>query len=553
MKKLQLIIAFLCISMILVAQPGTQKSKNHSYDYSMLSWSDAVDSLHMVLTERYAFTDWKAIKWEQKILELRPKIIDATANNDSVAFLRALQEYLFTVPDGHISIVNLPDYYKTSIAGGTFGFNMCPVDDGSVLVSLIVEGSDAWQAGMRTGDKILKWNGVNIDEVEACEVFNTMSNYATTQSRLFSRYLMLGRDSVGATATVTYSGADNVEHQAEVTAVDDGFQLLTTGFINTVTFFNSDSIVTYRMLENNIGYFRIQAEMATGETIEEIMAHPDFIKMENAIKYFNDNHVEKLIVDLRLNNGGNDLQAAVSMGMFYENTSFYEYITATCDNDYEIIHALYTEPLSTLFTGEMAVLVDPNCISTGEGLAMMFDRLDNAHIVSHWGTNGSFGMVDWDPVAMPLGIAVNLPQARSLNANMQIQIDSDSTLTGGIDPEIKVPLNRESIIQQWQNGVDVQLEYAKGYMLSINSFDFNSDIQVFPIPCSDMLTIQSNSSFLRDSRVTIYDITGKIILIEKGDEFSNSLRIDVSKYQVGLYFWNISKGSESISGKFMVN
>ncbi len=364
---------------------------------------------------------------------------------------------------------------------------------------------------------------------------------------------MLGRDSIGATATVTFSGADNVEHQVNVTAADDGFQLLTTGFLNTVTFFNSDSIVTFRMLDNNIGYFRIQAEMATGETVEEIMAHPDFIKMENAIKYFNDNHVEKLIVDLRLNNGGNDLQAAVSMGMFYENTSFYEYITATCDNDYEIIHALYTEPLSTLFTGEMAVLVDPNCISTGEGMAMMFDRLDNAHIVSHWGTNGSFGMVDWDPVAMPLGIAVNLPQARSLNANMQIQIDSDSTLTGGIDPDIKVPLDREVIIQQWQNGVDVQLEYAKGYLLSINTLEVNSDIQVFPVPCSDMLTIQSNSSDLRDCRVTIYDATGKIILREKFDKLSSSLRVDVSNFQVGLYFWNISKGAENFSGKFMVN
>lgn len=552
-KKLHIFTALLCMCGTLVAQSDIQKSRSHSYDYSQLSWTDAVDSLSTIMAERYAFTEWKAIDWNEKILDLRPKIEEAEENNDSVAFFRALQQYLFSVPDGHISILNLPDYYKTSIAGGTFGFNMCPVDDGSVLVSVLVEGSDAWIAGMRTGDKILKWNGVNIDEIGELENLNTFSNYATIQSRLYSRYLMLGRDSIGAMATITYSSSDNITHQVDITAVDDNMELLRTGFFNTVTFYNSDSIVTYNILENNIGYFRIQSEMAPGETIDDILAYPDFIKMENAIKYFNENHVEKLIVDLRLNNGGNDLQAAVSMGLFFETPSLYEYITATCDNNYEVIHTLYTEPLSTLFTGEIAVLVDPNCISTGEGMAMMFNRLENAHIVSHWGTNGSFGMVDWEPVAMPLGIAVNLPQARSLNENMEIQIDSDSTLKGGIDPDIKVPLNREAIIQQWQNGVDVQLEYAKGYLLSTDECDFNSDLQVYPIPCSDILTVRSNSSFLKDSRIAIYNLSGDRLIYEKASNQSNTFMVDVSNFRKGLYFYNISKNSKNVSGKFMVN
>ncbi len=558
MKRRIPFILIMFISVILLGQTVSMKgiinnSSIKAYDFSDESWVDAFDSLHATMSLRYPFTEWKAIDWEAKLLYTRPMIVNAENASDSVAFLKALSEYLYSIPDGHITLQGLPDYYTANIAGGTFGFNMCLVDDGSVLITAIAEGGQAWEAGMRTGDKILKWNGVNIDLVAELENYNTITNYATLDGRMFSRYLMLGRDSVGAVASVTYSGEDNIEHAIDITAVDDGMQMLYTGFYNTVTDFNSDTVVSYKMLENNIGFLRIKAEMATGETIEEILSYPDYIKMNEAVTYFNDNNVEKLIVDLRNNNGGNDLQGAVSMGLFFQNSSFYEYITSTVDDNYSIIHTLWTDPLIPVYNGEIAVIVDPNCISTGEGLVMMFDRLENANIVSQWGTNGSFGMVDWEPVGMPLGVSVGYPQARSLNQDQGIQIDSDSTLKGGVEPDIKVPLNRETIIQQWSDGIDVQLEYAKSLLLSVENQEYISEPVVYPVPCSDQLTLCFNCLPAVGMSLIIYNVNGQKVMQRNLEADQNVIHVDVSTFDSGTYFWKLAGNDSGLAGKFVVN
>jgi carboxyl-terminal processing protease len=552
MKKQSILVYLLLVTYLLCAQSKNNSQKNTS-NLQNLSWSVAVDSLNSLLKERYAFTQWKAINWDEKLMELQPKVTVAEQNNDSVGFLKALSEYLFSVPDGHITIKGMPDYYKHSIAGGTYGFNMIPVDDGSVLVAAIVEESMAYQTGIRTGDKITKWNGVPIEQINNQAQYNFYANYATEQGRLFSNYLMLGRDSVGTVSNITYSGPDDIEHQVTLTAVDDNMQLLLAGFINTVTYYNTDSIVTYRMLENNIGYLRIQAEMSEAETIEGILTYPDFIKMENAVKYFNENQVNKMIMDIRLNQGGNDLQAAVSMGLFFNYKSFYEHMTSNYATNYAITYTLYTEPLSTLFDGEIAVLIDPNCISTGEGFAMMFDRLENAHIVSHWGTNGSFGMVDWDPVEMPLGIAVGFPQGRSLNENYVIQIDSDSLLVGGIYPDVKVPLDRDAVIKQWQNGIDVQLEYAKGYLLNIEDNYQHSMIMTYPNPCNDHIYFNFKTKPSNNGLLSIYDLTGKMIIQNYIEANPGILEVNVSSLQKGAYIYSYTSNSDRFSGKLIVN
>ncbi len=237
-------------------------------------------------------------------------------------------------------------------------------------------------------------------------------------------------------------------------------------------------------------------------TPEEVMESEVFIETVNAINYFNENNVNRLIVDLRFNLGGNDLLAAVLIGIFYETSTFYEHITGTYDDDYAVLFSLWTEPITPQFTGEIAVIVDPNCISTGEGIAMLFQRLNNAHIVSYRGTNASFGIVDYGPVYMPSELVITFPQAMSLDENYIIQLDSDSTLTGGVSPDIRVPLTVENVVAQWQENHDVQLEYAESFLL-------DNECQLF--------------------------------------------KLDLSGLNSGIYFSNISDGFKEYQSKIIVN
>lgn len=535
---------------------NNQNTRNtNAFDYSNLSWIEAFDSLHTCMSFRYPFTEWKAVDWQEKEAITRPLIVDAQNNSDKIAFIQYLFEYLYQIPDGHIELLGELDSFKQSKIAGSYGFNMIPIDDGTIVASFVPEESPAYVAGLRSGDKILKWNGTHIDSVGNKEYLNFFRNYATTEGRMFSRYLMQSRDSVNANTEIVYqSQHTKLESTITLSAFEDNMEMYLIGLFNTAQPPNMDSLVYYEMLENDIGYLYIGAETAGGITPEEIMQSPDFIKMQEAITYFSNNNIEKLIVDLRFNLGGNDLQAAITMGLFYEQPSFYEYITASYDYNYEVIYELWTEPLMPVFNGEIAVIVDPNCISTGEGLAMMLQRLDNAQVVSHWGTNASFGIVDYDPVLLPEGLAVSFPQGRSLNENYIIQIDSDANLVGGVMPDIKVPNNVDNIKKQWEQGVDVEMEYAKSLLLDFDEIIVNQKCLVYPNPCSGFLNIKLSSFYIADYNINIFNSHGQMVLFEQLCRNGNDQKftLDLRKLVSGLYFYRISGGNNDLTGKIVI-
>ncbi|NOY49902.1 MAG: T9SS type A sorting domain-containing protein [Chlorobi bacterium] len=557
-RRIKIFIIVLFISIIpigMFAQINAPGSVS-SFDYSNLSWTDAFDSLHACLSLRYPFTDLKAVDWPEKKTVAEILINKDQINNDTISFISHLFEYLYQIPDGHIELVGNIDSFKQSMIAGTYGFNMIPVDDGSVVVSLLPEESPAYDAGLRTGDKIQTWNGINIDSVGSREYLNYFRNYATAGGRMFSRYLMLSRDSINATAEISFiSNKTKAISTINLTAFDDSMQMYMMGLFNTAQPPNMDSLVYYETLENNVGYLYIGAEASQGMTPEEIMQSPDFIMVQEAISYFNENNIDKLIVDLRFNLGGNDLQAAVMMGLFYENSSFYENITSTCDNDYEVVYSLFTEPLTPKYNGEIAVIVDPNCISTGEGLAMMFQRLNNAQIVSHWGTNASFGIVDFEPVLLPEGLAVTFPQARSLDENLNIQLDSDSSMIGGVQPDIHVPLDIQSVIQQYELGVDVQLNYAKSLLLGIDKNIVADDCILFPNPCVDKINIKLlNNTSDGIYNLRIYNLQGQLVssdnlLFATENEIKT---LNLRTLKSGVYSYSLSNGSYNHKGKFII-
>ncbi|MBC8456388.1 MAG: hypothetical protein H8D67_00135, partial [Deltaproteobacteria bacterium] len=77
------------------------------FDLSSLDWINAFDSLHAILEERYPFTEWKAIDWDQKKDLIRPKIEEAQNEGDPVKHTEALYEYLYSVPDGYTFVPKL--------------------------------------------------------------------------------------------------------------------------------------------------------------------------------------------------------------------------------------------------------------------------------------------------------------------------------------------------------------------------------------------------------------------------------------------------------------
>ena len=528
------------------------KNRISRFDYSTLTWTEAFDSLQACLSLRYAFTEWKAIDWVKKGLETRPKIVEAQDTNNHVKYIQTLFEYLYDVPDGHISLLGDIDTFKQSKLAGTYGFNMMPISDGSVVATLVLEGSPAYENGLRTGDRIIAWNGVDITSVPEKELWNYFRNYATREGRLMSRYAMLSRDSVDAQASITFQNHETgAEDTITLLAFEDEFELFIAAVFNTASPLFLESFVEYHILQSGNGYLRISVEDSDAMTPEGIMESETFKEIVEGITYFNNNDVSNLVVDLRFNLGGNDLMAVVIMGLFYEDESFYEYITANYDYDYAILYTLWVKPIMPKFEGNIVTLIDPNCVSTGEGLAMMLKRLKNGQIVSSWGTNGSFGMVDYDPVFLPEGLIVIFPQARSLDENFIIQLDSDSTLTGGVVPDIWVPLTVENVIAQWQEGRDVQLEYADSIL--VGDHGVQDAILLYPNPCSNQLKLKIFSGFETSCNIAFYDIRGRFLNEQEISygSIGEVIHLDIGKFKSGLYFYRISDGVNEHVGKML--
>jgi Periplasmic protease len=198
-----------------------------------------------------------------------------------------------------------------------------------------------------------------------------------------------------------------------------------------------------------------------------------------ALKAFKTAGVTSLVLDLRGNRGGSDQVAADISGFFageeafYERTAWYNASSGRFDLAYSDLfaqtfelsdRALWVVPRGPHFEGEIAVLVNPATISSGEGLAMAIGRLPDAKVLGFYGTHGSFGLIPW-PLAMPEGFAFEYPIGRSLDASGRIQIDADASGSGGIQPSIRVPRTAETMAA-FASGTDVELEYARRWLIS---------------------------------------------------------------------------------------
>jgi len=523
------------------------------FDLSALNWIDAFDSLHTILQERYPFTEWKSINWDLKKNQVRPKIVEAQNEGDPVMHTETLFEYLYSVPDGHVMYRGDVGEFRQARMAGTFGINMIPITDGSIVANIVTEGGPAWMAGIRSGDEILLWNGIPILNVPELEVYNNFgglaTNYATEDGRLISRYEVLSRDSVGAEAEVTFqSHATGSQQTVVLTSISDDYALLMQAYFLTIPMPDFDSVVTYKILDDQIGYLRILHEGSDAETIEAIRQDPIYLGVKEAIAYFIEQNINKLIIDLRFNAGGNDLLGSAISGFFYDAPCFYEYLTGNSDAGFIIEDSIITQPETPYFGGEVVVMVSPNCISTGEGIPMMIQRLPNGRVISFWGTNGSFGIVP-NAVFMTDSLQYILfPYARSLTHDQVIQLDSDSLLVGGVQPDIKIPLTVERVIEQWQEGKDVELEYAINTLLDIPEITLQKEYKLYPNPADDLFHITYDSK--KPITIRIADVSGR--LVKSAEQVTSGQAIYVSNLPAGLYFVTIEENHQYVVGKLLI-
>lgn len=142
----------------------TSFSKIHNY--TALSWSESFEKMVATMKEEYVLTGWKSIDFDALLAEYLPEIKEAEEKADEARYGAILTEFAYRCYDGHVYMGlsdEIREETKEYLAGNDYGFSMMQLDSGKTVAVNVDEKSDAYQAGIRTGTEITRWDGTDIE------------------------------------------------------------------------------------------------------------------------------------------------------------------------------------------------------------------------------------------------------------------------------------------------------------------------------------------------------------------------------------------------------
>jgi len=427
-------------------------------DLSGLRWTAAFETLHAEVSRTYAFGAWKAIDWDALYAEVAPQIAAAEATGDQQAYYRALRTYAFALHDGHIVLVGDDHGAGTAAIGGGYGFAAIGLDDGRTIAHIVEVNGPADRAGMAWGAEILRWNGQPIDTaVQQVATIWADVPPATRAGQRIEQYRFLTRAPIGRSVEVVFKNPGvSAATTVTLTALDDRFTTLALNHL-TPDHGPGDPPVQTRVLPGGYSYIRVTREGAALGQLNPIRVY------QHAISDALARNAPGLIIDVRGNTGGADPMVADMASYFYTQPAFFEELAPYDPVSVQVDHAqartITIEPRAPHYAGPVAVLIDPGSKSSGEGIPLVLGRLPQTTLLGFAGTHGSFGGPS-EFVQLPGGYLLIYTGMQSLDAQHQIQLDSDATGQGGVLPDVRVPLTEATVRAAFVEGRDVVLDLA---------------------------------------------------------------------------------------------
>ncbi|MCU0514994.1 MAG: S41 family peptidase [Anaerolineae bacterium] len=416
-------------------------------DFSSQSYTAAFDAMVDKMSREYAFTEYKGIDWQALRDEYRGRFVAAETTGDVQAYALALRDFLWEIPDGHVSMsLNLlNDLFQEETAGG-FGFAMRQLDDGRVIVNFITPGTPAEAAGMTLGTEIIAMDGQPIEQVLsgtfvwAHQVLGSESGTRLQQLRYATRRPL------GTAVDITYRNPGGSEQTATLTTVNERdswrFSSFSAGLSGT------ELPVEFDILPSGYGYVAIYS-----------FSDNDLLSIqlwERMLRTFIDGQVPGIIVDMRSNGGGSGFLADQMSAYFFNDSPIYVGQTGYYNEelgdfffDERGQEELFLPPEELRYTGPVAVLVGPNCASACEFFSYNMTINDRADIVGMYPTGGLGGSVE--DFYMPEDVTVRFTIGRAVDMNGNIHIEGI-----GVQPTVLVPVTEETLFAEG----DVILEYG---------------------------------------------------------------------------------------------
>jgi len=401
------------------------------HDLSGLGYSEAFKAMFDQASLEYPFTEEKHIDWAALYQEFAPQVASAT---DDAGFYRALRDFTYAIPDGHVGGV-FDNVVFNQEQGGGFGLVLAQLGDGRVIVTQILPGLPGEKAGIDVGAEMVTWEGQPAAQAVA-NVVPYFGPFSSKQALHQQQLAFLARTEPGARVRVTYRNPGSANEQpADMTAaheLDSLFESLSILQSSAV-----DLPIEARILpESGLAYVVIRTFSGDYNLMARLWEH--------LISALHDDNVPGLIIDLRYNGGGSEGLALDFAGYFFDEdivlstTSYYNRRTGQFEPQ-----GLPTRitPAPSLFDGPLAVLVSPDCVSACEGFAYALNQGGRSTVVGHAPTAGAFGEVGRGQYGLPGGFSLQFPTGRPETPDGKVLIEGE-----GVVPDVIVPVTVDSAL-----------------------------------------------------------------------------------------------------------
>lgn len=460
-------------SVILAVIPLVLTILTNSNCYASLGYVGAFKAFHEDMKMHYALQEWKETDFDTKYEEYISLFEEADKNQDKIAYTKAMLSYLASYQDGH---VQMWDMYENFGLGSTrniqnvyaeiyknyYGMTMIQLDSGEYVAANVEKDSSADLAGIKNGTVILKWNGTGVaEQLAQIKLIIPVNCFMFADSENIKRFKPFCLSCMGEEQMeVEFQDEQGNNKSVTLQSMGNGYPYL----YRTIGFFlqknkSEESELCYWNLGNGVGYLQIKG---MGDDYAGIRS-----LIEGYIAQMKKEQISSLIIDVRNNAGGADEAGVIIAEQFASEDLFYLKET-TYDND----SGEYIERRTLRMDAKASIdvpiylLVNSNCISAGEGFVYNMAKLPQVTIVGIQGTNGSFGTIDGIDM-MPEGMMGVFPSIACLDEDGEIMIDSKYHGTGGIKPEVVIPVDQNAVEEIFKEDYDYELEYLLHNIISL--------------------------------------------------------------------------------------
>jgi C-terminal processing protease CtpA/Prc len=404
-------------------------------DFSALSYSEAFEEMWAMMSQEYSFTELKGIDWDALYDEFAPRFAAAEADDDADAYMLALRDYLWSIPDGHVGFSfdqSLQTLFQQETSGG-LGMAIRDTSDGRVIVNFLTPAGPAEAAGIQLGAVILEINGEPIEDVVSASVpwsspFSTEHTLRLQQLRYAVRFVL------GESVDVTYQNPGGGQQTVTLETASEFDSFSASSFLAGVT--GLELPVEFEIMDNGYGYVSIYSFIDNQLLTVQLW--------ERMIQTMNDNGITGLVIDMRNNGGGFGFMADQMAAYFFDerlelgNTAVWDESIEDFYVNPDVVSLFYPPAEDLRFNGKVAVLVGPNCSSACEFFAWDMTLQDRAIIVGQYPTGGLAGAVK--DFQMPNDVTVRFPIGRPFDTEGNIIIEGT-----GVVPDVVVPVNEETL------------------------------------------------------------------------------------------------------------